>query len=150
MATWTSYYSDNDQDGGSPQHLFDKSQQELSDMCLGHLEDAAAFALTISTSGGANVILIPKNKGEVAVLHHGFSTSTHLGGDLLLVFANGNLSESPFKVVDPLIVVHELPIRNSRTGSGSPTLQAMFGANTADNFAKLPSGRNTILKIQDT
>ena len=69
MATWTDYYSDNDRDGGSLQHLFDKSQQELSDLCLGHLEDAAAFALTISTSGGANVILLPKNKGEVSVIH---------------------------------------------------------------------------------
>jgi hypothetical protein len=125
MVTWTSYYSNNDRDRGSLQHLFDKSQQELLDMCLGHLEGASAFALTISTSGGANIILLPKNKGEVAVLHYGFSTSTHLGGDLLLMFAKGNLSESPFKVVDPLVVVHEIPIRNSRTGSGSPTLQAI-------------------------
>jgi hypothetical protein len=146
MATWTDYYSDNDRDGGSLQHLFDKSQQELSDLCLGHLEDAAAFALTISTSGGANVILLPKNKGEVSVLHQGFSTSTHLGGDLLLVFANGNLSESPFKVVNPLVVVHELPTRNSRAGSGSPTLLSMFGATTADEFSRLPPEGNTILE----
>jgi hypothetical protein len=71
---------------------------------------------------------------KVAVLHHGFSISTHLGGDLLLVFANKNLSKAHFKVVNPLLVVQEIPIRKSRTFSGSPTLQGMFGANRANEF----------------
>jgi hypothetical protein len=109
MATWTDYYKNNDRDGGHLEYLFNRSQQELADLCKGHLEDPAAFALTISSSGGANVILVPTNKGELTVLHQGFTTSTHLGGDLLLVFANGNLSESPFKLLNPTDAVSAIP-----------------------------------------
>ncbi len=59
MATWTNYYKDNDRDGGYLEYLFNKNQRDLADLCMGHVDDPSAFALTISTSGGANMILVP-------------------------------------------------------------------------------------------
>jgi hypothetical protein len=33
--------------------IFNKSQQDLADLCMGHLDDDASLALTILTSRGA-------------------------------------------------------------------------------------------------
>jgi hypothetical protein len=106
MATWTNYYTGNEGDGGHLEYLFEKSWQDLVDLCIGHLDDTASSALTILTSGGANLILLPSTRGEVIVLHQGLTTSrpTDLGGDLLLVFMNGNFSESPFKILHSVVV----------------------------------------------
>jgi hypothetical protein len=146
MATWTDYYKDNDRDGGYLEYLFNKSQRDLADLCMGHVNDPSAFALTISTSGGANAILVPTNKGEVTVLHQGFTTSTHLGGDLLIIFANGNLSESPFKLLNPTVAVTEIPNRPLRTGGGSPSLGSILRTTSADEFQNLPPEDNAVLE----
>jgi hypothetical protein len=146
MATWTDYYKDNDRDGGYLEYLFNKSQRDLADLCMGHVNDSSAFALTISTSGGANAILVPTNKGEVTVLHQGFTTSTHLGGDLLIIFANGNLSESPFKLLNPTVAVTEIPNRPLRTGGGSPSLESILRTTSAEEFQNLPPEDNTVLE----
>ncbi len=150
MATWTDYYTDNERDGGHLEYLFDKSQQDLADLCVGHLDDAESLALTISTSGGANVILLPGTKGEVIVLHQGFTTSTHLGGDLLLVFVNGNLSESPFKVLNPTVATREIQslqtLRTTDRAKGCPLPASMFNATSEAEFLALVPEGNTELE----
>jgi hypothetical protein len=39
MATWTDYYyKDNDRDWGYLEYLFNKSQRNLADLCMGHVD----------------------------------------------------------------------------------------------------------------
>ena len=61
--------------------------------------DSNALWTTIAGSGGTNFLLVPGAKGTVKFLHHGFSTTTHLGGEMILCFIQGNFSSSPFKVI---------------------------------------------------
>jgi hypothetical protein len=112
---------------------------------MGH--KSSAFALTISTSGGANVIFVPTNKGELMVLYQGFTTSTHLGRDLLIVFANGNLSESPFKLLNPTVVVSGIPNRPLPTRGKSPALASILKTTTsAEDYQNLPPEDNAVLE----
>jgi hypothetical protein len=145
MATWTDYFKDNDRDGGYLEYLSNKSQQDLADFCMGHVDDSSTFALTISSSGGAYNILVPTNKGEVTVLHQGFTISTHLGRDLLIIFANGNVSESPFKLLNPTVAVTKIPNRPLRTGGGSPSMRCILKTTSAEEFQNLPPKDNAVL-----
>jgi hypothetical protein len=114
---------------------------------MGHVDDSSAFVPTIAISGDVKVILAPKtNKGGLTVLHKGFTTSTHLGGDLLIVFANSDLSESPFKLLNPTVAVNKLPNRPLRMGGGSPLLGSMFKTTPAEEFQNLPPKDNAVLK----
>ena len=53
---------------------------KLADIAKSHNNDSSALQTTIASSGGANFHLVPGPKGTVKFLHHGFSTTTHLGG----------------------------------------------------------------------
>ncbi len=103
MATWTYYYKGIDRDGG---YLFNKSQQDLADLCMGHVDDASAFALTISTNSGAKLILGPTKKGGLTVLHQGFTTSIHLGG-LTNHICKREFEQVPLQVAKPNCCSHQ-------------------------------------------
>ena len=104
------------------------------------------YVTTIASSGGTNFLLAPGVKGSVKFLHHGFSTTTtHLGGTMILCFLQGNFSSSPFKAIcHPSKAVQPIDqgrstTRGKDTGpTACPTLAAMFAVTDQDKFAALP------------
>ena len=81
------------------------------------------------------------------LLHHGFSCLTD--GDFSLVFVQGNLSDcSYFKILPREAAVEEIKVVNGRrvTTTNCPTLEAMLGARTADEFKDLPAQGNGVLR----
>jgi hypothetical protein len=54
--------------------------------------------------------------------------------------------ESPFKLLNPTVVVNEIPNRTLRTGGGSPSLGAIFNTTSAEEFQNLPPEDNAVLK----
>jgi hypothetical protein len=94
---------------------------------MGHVDDSSAYALTISPSGGVNMILVATNKGELTVLCQGFTTSTQLGGDFLIVFENGNLGGST-----------KFPRGQSIPETGVHHWGGIFKTTFAEEFQNLP------------
>ena len=152
MATsWSDYYVANGADGGHLQALCEKENSELADLAKGLLGDSDKFARTLNSSGGANVIMIPSgNPDEVRFLHQGVPTSSHLGGDQILMFAYGNLSESPFKDLDAKEAVSPIFPASVTRGRGMsrscPQLATLFSATSGPAFKALPAEDNKILE----
>jgi hypothetical protein len=80
--SWSDYYVANEADEqGHLQALCEGNHSEFSYRTKGLLGDSHKFALSLNSSGGANVIMIPSgNPDEVRFLHQGLPTSSHLGG----------------------------------------------------------------------
>ena len=120
---WVSYYRANQADGGTIEALHAFDDEELAEISKGHNNDAGKLRATIAGSGGGNIVLVPGPKGFVNFLHQGFATTTHLGGDMILGFIQGNFSTSPFKVIGrPADAV--IPIDHGRAktrGKTAPT-----------------------------
>jgi hypothetical protein len=152
MATsWSDYYVANQADGGNLQALCERDHSELADLAKGLLEDSNKFARTLSSSGGSNVIMIPSgNPDEVRFLHQGVPTSSHLGGDQILMFAYGNLSESPFKDLNADEAVSPIYpaalTRNSGINKGCPQLSSLVAAISGEAFKALPAEGDPILE----
>ena len=141
---WATYYRDRCQDKGTIEALYSMNDDEFADISKSHNNDAASLRSTISNSGGGNFLLVPGAKGTVKFLHQGFATTTHLGGETILGFIQGNFSSSPFKVLETPSQA-TLPIdlgrsttRNNGDPIACPTLGAFFGATSPDTFANLP------------
>jgi hypothetical protein len=148
---WISYYRSNRGDGGTIEALFNLNDDDFDEISRGHCNDVEAFRSTIANSGGGNFLLIPGPKGTVHFLHQGFVSTTTLGGATILGFVQGNFSSSPFKViVRPSDAV--LPIDQGRVATrgqqasqaACPTIQSIFGANDANEFAALPGEIDTL------
>jgi hypothetical protein len=152
MATsWSDYYVANEADGGYLQALCEKGHNDLADLAKGLLGDPDKFARTLSSSGGSNVIMVPSgNTDEVRFLHQGVPTSSHLGGDQILMFAYGNLSESPFKDLDADEAVSPIypasVTRNRGIGKGCPKLGSLVSATSGTAFKALPAEGDPILE----
>jgi hypothetical protein len=87
---WVSYYKANHADGGTIEALYAFDDEELAEISKGHNNDAGKLRATIAGSGGGNIVSVPRPKGFVNFLHQGFATATHLGGDVILGFIQGN------------------------------------------------------------
>ena len=84
---WVSYYRANRGDGGTIEALYALDDDDLAEIAKNHNNDSKALWTTIAgSSGGTNFLLVPGAKGIVKFLHHGFSTTTHLGGQMILCF----------------------------------------------------------------
>jgi hypothetical protein len=145
---WVSYYKSNRNDGGTIEALYDLSDEELAQVSKEHNQDIDGLRATIAGSGGGNLILIPGMKGTVIFLHQGFTTSTHLGGDAILGFIQGNFSNSPFKVIRrdaTNTIAGRVATRGNATNS-CPTLGAMLSADDEGEFATLAPGEANTLK----
>ena len=131
-------------DRGTIEALNALDDDELAEIAKCHNNDSNALRTTIAGSGGTNFLLVPGAKGTVKFLHHGFATTTHLGGPMILCFIQGNFSSSPFKVI-PLPGEAVRPIDQGRpttrgkdTGpTACPDLDKMLGATDQDDFAAL-------------
>jgi hypothetical protein len=149
---WVSYYMDNRQDGGTIESLYDFDDDELAEISKGHYNDVGALRTTIANSGGGNILLTPGPKGTVNFLHQGFATTPKLGGATILAFIQGNFSSSPFKVISrPADVVLPIdrvkaPTRGTAASAECPTLDSIFSATGADEFAALPGEVETTLE----
>ena len=149
---WISYYRANRKDGGTIEALYALDDDELAEIAKGHNNDSNALRTTIAGSGGTNFLLVPGAKGTVKFLHHGFATTTHLGGPMILCFIQGNFSSSPFKVI-PLPGEAVRPIDQGRpttrgkdTGpTACPDLDKMLGATDQDDFAALTGDQEDTL-----
>lgn len=147
---WVSYYRANQADGGTIEALYAFDDEELAEISKGHNNDAGKLRATIAGSGGGNIVLVPGPKGFVNFLHQGFATTTHLGGDVILGFIQGNFSTSPFKVIgrpaDAVIPIDQgrATTRGKTAPTACPTLAAIFGAGSGDEFAALPGEVDTL------
>jgi hypothetical protein len=152
MATsWSDYYIANEADGGHLQALCKRDHSDLANLAKGILGDPKKFACTLNSSGGSNVIMVPSgNPDEVRFLHQGVPTSSHLSGDQILMFAYGNLSESPFKELDADGAVGPIypasVTRNRGIGKGCPKLDTLFSATSGTEFKALLAEGNPILE----
>jgi hypothetical protein len=152
---WTAFYESKKDDGGFVESLFALDDDELADISLSHLDDGGAFTTTIAGSGGTNFIVIPSTiKGKVEVLHQGFASSLHLGGEVILAFIHGNLSGSPFKILSSLAVVegigtHRTATRQATRATGgvlSPAPEDYFGVDSEAEFRALSAADCTVLQ----
>ena len=149
---WISYYRANRKDGGTIEALYALNDDELAEIAKKHNNDSNALRTTIAGSGGTNFLLVPGAKGTVKFLHHGFATTTHLGGPMILCFIQGNFSSSPFKVISlPGEAVKPIDqgrptTRGKDTGpTACPTLDKMLGATGEDAFAALTGDQEDTL-----
>lgn len=147
--TWTAFYARHRDDEGAIQSLFDREVKEFVDMTVNHFEEPHKLAQTIAGSAYANVLLVPGTQGRVNVLHHGFSCNTPSG--FSLIFIQGNLSDCAYfktlpikEATDPIRATVEG--RRSNTTLNCPTLVAMLGVATSDEFAELEPQGNAILR----
>jgi hypothetical protein len=62
-----------------------------------------------------------------------------LAGDFLVVFVNGNLSKSPFEILNPKVATHQILSWTLPTGSGCPVPSSMFVATLEAAFQALPA-----------
>jgi hypothetical protein len=116
-----------------------------------YLDDIPKIISNVNSSAGANVPMIPTGVADtIQFIHHGVSTSTHLGGPELLMFAHGNLSESPFKTMDLMAAVGPLYLANlvrTRTiAAGYPAFDSLCEATTEEDFRTLKGEGNHVLK----
>jgi hypothetical protein len=147
---WVSCCRANQADGGAIEALCPFDDEELTEISKGHDNDAGKLRATIAGSGGGNIVLVPGPKGFANFLHQGFATATHLGGDVILGFIQGNFSASPFKVIgrpaDAVIPIEQgrAATRGETAPAACPTLAAAFGAGSGDEFAALPGEVDTL------
>jgi hypothetical protein len=90
------------------------------------------------------------NPNEVRFLHQGVPTSSHLGGNQILMFAYGNRSESPFKDLNAKEAVGPIypaaMTRNCGIGKGCPKLGSLFSATSGTAFRALTAEGDPILE----
>jgi hypothetical protein len=109
------------------------------------------FARTLSSSGGSNVIMVPSgNPDEVQFLHQGVPTSSHLGGNQILMFVYRNLSESPFKDLNANKAVGPIypatVTRNRGIGKGCTKPGSLFSATSGTASRALTAEGDPILE----
>jgi hypothetical protein len=97
------------------------------------------------------VITIPSgNPDEVQFFHQGVPTSSHLGGDQIIMSAYGNLSKSPFKDLDADEAVSPIYpaalTSNSDINKGCPQLSSLFAVTSGEAFKALPAEGDPILE----
>jgi hypothetical protein len=148
--TWSDYYIANEADGHL-QALCKRDHSNLANLAKGLLGDPEKFACTLNSSCGFNLIMVPSgNPYEVRFLHQGVPTSSHLGGDQILMFAYGNLSKSPFKDLDANGAVGPIypasMTRNRGIGKGCPKLDTLFLATSGTEFKALLAEGDPILE----
>jgi hypothetical protein len=95
--------------------------------------------------------MIPSRKQDrVRFLHQGVPTSSHLGGDQILMITYRKLSECPFKdleadeAVDPIYPA--AVTRNKGISKGCPQLSSLFAATSGNAFKALPAEGDPILE----
>jgi hypothetical protein len=93
--SWLNYYVANKVDGGRLQTLFLKDQSKLTDLAKGLLEDSDNFFKPFAPVGVQCDHDPQWEPHGVQFLHQGVPTGE---GDQILLFAYGNLSESPFSL----------------------------------------------------
>ena len=91
---WVSYYRASRGDGGTIEALYALDDDQLAEIAKNHNNDSNTLWTTIASSGGTHFLLVPEAKDTVKFLHHWFSTTTHLGGTMILCFIQGNFSSS--------------------------------------------------------
>lgn len=143
--TWASFYKDNKDNGGAVEALFDLSDKTLSVISKGHMDDRSKLIATITGSDGANVLIVPSTDPNVIEwIHQGLAMNLQFGGEMLLAFVHGNLSSSPFKLMDMDSAVSEIKFK---TGRGirkkaqvrSPDPDSYFTIDDEDEFIALPA-----------
>jgi hypothetical protein len=90
------------------------------------------------------------NPDEVRFLHQGVPTSSHLGGNQILMLGHGNLSESPFKDLNANkavgLIYPAAVTRNRGIGKGCPKLGSLFSATSGTAFRALTAEGDPILE----
>ena len=145
--SWSAFYARNRDDKGVFQTFFDTHLGTRASRSKLHLRDVAKFTETITGSATGNALIVAGAPGRMNLLHHGFSCLTD--GDFSLVFVQGNLSDcSYFKILPREAAVEEVRVVNGQrvTTTNCPTLEAMLGARTADEFKDLPAQGNGVLR----
>jgi hypothetical protein len=145
--TWVSFYNKNREDGGAVEALFDQSDTDLSVITKGHMDDRSKFIATITGSDGANALLVPsEKKNTVEWIHQGLAMNLQFGGDTLLAFVHGNLSSSPFKLIDieaaVSLIEAKMPGKSTRKSAArakSPNPESYFGISDEADFVALPA-----------
>jgi hypothetical protein len=148
-STWLAFYGRNRDDNGAFQKLATTDLGRLAELTKTHLDNALAFTDTITGSAFGNMLLVPGNLGKVHILHHGFSCVTPTGP--ALIFIQGNLSDcSYFKILPREAAVEQIKgTTGTRSGTTNcPTLAAMLGAASADEFKTLPAEASNVLQLQ--
>jgi hypothetical protein len=123
-ADWVSHYKANRGDGGTIEALHAFDDEELAEISKGHNDDAGKLRATIASSGGGDILLVPGPKGIVNFLHQRFATVTHLGGDMILGFVQGNFTTSPFKVISSCPADAVVSIDHGRSATRGETAPA--------------------------
>jgi hypothetical protein len=88
---WTTFYTQNMEDEGTFQSLFDEELATLVSRTVSHLANPDKLIQDIAGSMNGNMMMIPGETGRMHLLHHGFICNHQGGFDLL--FVQGNLGE---------------------------------------------------------
>jgi hypothetical protein len=143
--TWTAFYNKNRNDGGAVEALFQQDDDTLSAIAKNHTLDRNKLISTITGSDGANFMLVPAaKKNSLEWIHQGMAFDLTFGGDMLLAFAHGNLSSSPFKLLTITSAIDNLGTTGSTTrkataGQLSPKPESYFSVKDEAGFAALPA-----------
>lgn len=138
---WTDFYERNRANGGPYQTLAEASAAALAKRTKSHLNNVSKLTETVAGSDYGNMILIPRSKGIMHLIHHGFACNT--ATSFVLAFAHGNLGESTtFKLAD-----RDAMVRPAVTeGISVPSLDSMMGAESPEEFGAIEADGNTILE----
>ena len=143
-ADWVFHCRARREDNGTIEARCAPNDEQLAEISKGNNNDVAKLRSTIANSGGGNFLLVPGSKGTVKFLHQGLATTTHLGGETVLGFVQGNFSSSPFKVLaNPSEATLPVDLGRSATRgktepAACPTRASFFGAAGPDAFANPP------------
>jgi hypothetical protein len=142
---WTAFYNKNRNDGGAVEALFQQDDDTLSAIAKSHTLDRNKLISTITGSDGANFMLVPAaKKNSLEWIHQGMAFDLTFRGDMLLAFAHGNLSSSPFKLLTITTAIDNLGTTGSTTrkataGHLSPKPESCFSVKDKTGFATLPA-----------
>jgi hypothetical protein len=105
------YYQANERNGGPLQALWEKSIEKLTELSAGYTDSGPRLIRIINSGHGANMLMIPTSTADIVqfIAHISVATRKHLlGGTEILMFAHGNLSESPFKTLGVVATVSSM------------------------------------------
>jgi hypothetical protein len=143
---WTAFCNENRNDGGAVEALFQQDDDTLSAIAKTHTLDRDKLIATITGSDGANFMLVPAvKKNSLEWIHQeGMAFNLSFGGDMLLAFAHGNLSSSPFELLTITTAIDNLGTTGSTTrkataGHLGPKPESHFSVNDEAGFAALPA-----------
>jgi hypothetical protein len=135
------------EDDGAVEAHFDLTDNPLTDISKGHADDQSELIATVTGSEGANVLLVPlATKNHLEWIHQGTATNLRFGGEILLVFVQGNRSSSPFKLLDIEDAISAIGAQEGRitrkatAGVRSPMLT------TKEEFSAMPAGDCDVLQ----